>query len=267
MAARLQLADGDQVFAKGIPADHALAGKYQAEARTALPDIAPAPRLRWDAVIGGWIVLVFDDVAGRHADLPPGSSDVARVVAMVGGLASVLTPCPAPKVPAAAAELSDMVHGWRELAASPPADLNGWARRNLDRLARTETAWLTAADGDTLLHGDINRSNLLVTDDEVYLVDWAQPVRGAPWLDLADLIPHLILAGHTPPAAEQAVAPAITATGVSAQTITSYAIAFAGYWSRTSRDPAPPDVPNLRKYQARAAHAALTWAAHRTRWS
>jgi hypothetical protein len=29
----------------------------------------------------------------------------------------------------------------------------------------------------------------------VFLIDWAQPVCGAFWLDVADLIPHLILAG------------------------------------------------------------------------
>jgi aminoglycoside phosphotransferase (APT) family kinase protein len=265
LAARLALADGHAVFVKGIAADHPLAGKYQAEAQVAraLPDAVPAPRLRWDGEIAGWVVLVFDDIDGRHADLTPGSPDIARVVDMVASLAAALTPCPAPDVPAATVELADLVHGWRELAASPPTDLDAWAHRNLRLLAEAETAWLADADGKTLLHGDINRSNLLVTDQAVVLVDWGQPVYGAAWIDIADLIPHLILAGHFPAAAEQAVAPVLAATGVSTETITSYAVAFAGYWARMSRRPAPPGVPHLRAYQARAAHAALRWVAHR----
>ena len=271
LAARLQIGGGRRVFVKGIAADHVLADKYRAEARIArvtraLPHQVPAPRLRWDDEIAGWMVLCFDDVDGRHADLSSGSADVGRVVDTVAGLADVLTPCPAPDVPPAAVELADLVHGWRELAAAPPLNLHPWASRNVHRLAEAETAWLSAADGKTLLHGDINASNLIVTDRTVFLVDWAQPVRGAAWIDIADLIPHLVLAGHTPVDAEHAVTPALTATGVQAEAVTSYAVAFAGYWARMSRQPNPPGVPNLRAYQARAAHAALQWVIHRTGW-
>lgn len=61
------------MFAKGIPADHVLAGKYRAEATTArqLPETTPAPRLRWNADIADWVVLAFDDINGRHAQLSP----------------------------------------------------------------------------------------------------------------------------------------------------------------------------------------------------
>ncbi|MFI0350962.1 phosphotransferase family protein [Actinomadura sp. 9N407] len=268
LAVRLQLTSGERAFVKGIAADHVLADRYRTEAHVVaeLPTAVPAPALRWTQEMAGWVVLAFDDASGRHANLAPGSPDIGRVVDMLIRLGPALTPCPLPHAPVASVELADFVHGWRELAAEPPADLDPWARRNMDRLAKHETTWLSAADGNTLLHGDINASNLLITNDKVLLIDWAQPVRGASWIDIADLIPHLILAGHTPPAAEQAVARAVHATGVDAQTITSYAVAFAGYWTRMSRRPAPPGVPNLRGYQARAATAALAWVAHRTRW-
>jgi len=182
-------------------------------------------------------------------------------------IAPVLTPCPVAAAPAACAELSGLVHGWRELAADQPPGLDGWTRRNLTRLAGLETAWLAAADGGTLLHGDINASNLLISPGcKVWLIDWAQPVRGAAWIDLADLIPHLIVAGHTPAQAEHALAGVPAWTGTPPAVITSYAAAFAGYWARSSRLPAPPGVPSLRAYQARAAQAALAWTAHRTNW-
>jgi aminoglycoside phosphotransferase (APT) family kinase protein len=124
-----------------------------------------------------------------------------------------------------------------------------------------------AADGDTLLHGDINTSNLLISQDQkVWLIDWAQPARGAAWIDVADLIPQLILAGHNPAQAEEALATVPAWTATPPAVITSYATACAGYWARNSRLAAPPGVPRLRGYQARAAQAALTWTAHRTNW-
>jgi hypothetical protein len=113
LAARLQLASGQRLFAKGIPAGHPLAGKYRTEARTArlLPPVTPAPRLRWDGPVAGWVVLVFDDIDGRHADLSPGSPDVGPVVTAVAALERDLTPCPVPGAPPAAADLAGLVHG------------------------------------------------------------------------------------------------------------------------------------------------------------
>ncbi len=266
LAVRLRLAGGRRVFTKGIPADHVLAGKYRAEATTArqLPETTPAPRLRWDADIAGWVVLAFDDIDGRHAQLSPGSPDIGPVVATIARLAEVLTPCPVSDVPPATVELAEIVHGWAELATAPPADLDDWTRSHLGDLAGLETQWLSAAEGKTLLHGDINQSNLLFDSaGEVVLIDWAQPVRGAAWIDVADLVPHLVLAGHTPAAAEAAIAEVPTWRDTDPAMITSYAAAFAGYWARNSRRPAPPGVPHLRAHQARAANAATTWAAHR----
>ncbi|GAA4617326.1 hypothetical protein GCM10023195_77320 [Actinoallomurus liliacearum] len=268
LAARLQLADGRRVFAKGIPAAHPLAGKYRDEAATtrALPAAAPAPRLHWDGQIADWVVLVLDDVEARHADLSPGSPDVPRVVATIAGLADVLTPCPV-DAPAAEIELADFVHGWGTLAATPPTDLDEWTRRHLDDLAALETAWLPAAAGDTLIHGDVNTSNLLIDPEgRAFLIDWAQPARGSAWLDVVDLVPHLILAGHTPAAAEAALADVPAWRDTDPAVITSYAAAFAGYWARSSRQPAPPGVPHLRSHQGRAARAAIAWTVHRTGW-
>ncbi|WP_433259448.1 phosphotransferase family protein (plasmid) [Streptosporangium sp. CA-135522] len=269
-AVRLRLATGESVFAKGIGVDHVLATKYRAEAAVAraLPSQAPAPQLRWDGEIANWVVLIFDDVNGWHADLSPGSPDVGRVVTAVAELEDALTPCPVLDAPSAAEELAGLVHGWRELAADLPADLDDWSRRHVHDLAGLETTWLAAVDGDTLLHGDINRSNLLIDRDQaVWLIDWAQPVRGAAWIDVVDLVPHLILAGHTPTAAEDALSAAPAWRGTDAEVITSYAAAFAGYWARTSRQEPPPGVPHLRAHQARAAQAAIRWTAYRTGWS
>lgn len=269
LAARVRLAGGGRCFVKGIAVEHPLADKYRVEARTntALPEVVPAPRLRWHGELAGWVVLVFDDIAGHPPELSPGASDVRHVVAALSDLAAALTPCPCEAVPRAEVELAEVVHGWRALAGQTPADLDGLPLRHLDELARLETAWLDAASGDTLVHGDVNRSNLLLdSGSRVWLLDWAQPVRGAAWLDVADLVPQLMQGGHSAAEAERAIADVPSWREQPPEVLTSYAVAFAGYWARSARLPSPPQVPHLRPYQARCAALALSWVAHRTGW-
>ncbi|MFI0425143.1 phosphotransferase [Spongiactinospora sp. 9N601] len=176
LAARLALKTGESIFVKGIPADHPLADRYRCEGATvgALPTSVPAPALRWTDDIAGWTVLAFDDIPGHHADLSPNSPDVARVVTAVAGLAHTLTPAPI-MAPRAQVELAQLVHGWVVLAQDPPDDLAGWPRRHLHALAELESAWLVAAGGDTLMHGDLRPDNFLLTDQATWIIDWAQP--------------------------------------------------------------------------------------------
>lgn len=268
VAARLRLADDDRVFIKAIPDDHVLSGKYRTEAATAaaLPATALTPHLRWHGASAGWTVLIFDDLDGRHPDLSPESTDVSAVVAAVSGMAGPLTPSPVPDLLPASTVRGSFLHGWRELTTCPPPDLGGWEQRHLHDLAELETLWAQHADGPTLVHGDIRPDNMLISDGAVFVVDWAQPSRGAAWQDVTDLVPHLVMAGHSPAMAEKALVGVPAWDLTSAEVITSYAAAFAGYWTRMSRQPAPPGVPNLRAYQRRAASAAITWAMYRTGW-
>ncbi|GAA4182612.1 hypothetical protein GCM10022252_08790 [Streptosporangium oxazolinicum] len=269
VAARLGLAD-DRVFIKAIPDDHVLAAKYRTEAETAgrLPIGAPSPRLRWHGTAAGWVILIFDDVDGRHPDLTPGSPDVSIVTSALSGMAALLTPSPIPDLPLASTGRIHQLRGWGDLALSPPEDLGGWERLHLQALADLETRWTRDADGTTLVHGDIRPDNLLITatDATAIVVDWAQPCRGASWQDITDLVPHLIMAGHSAEAAEKALTGHPSWDLATPEVITSYAAAFAGYWTRMSRQPAPPGVPHLRGYQRRAAAAAIAWTMYRTNW-
>ncbi|TMR08721.1 aminoglycoside phosphotransferase family protein [Nonomuraea turkmeniaca] len=266
IAAQLRLADGTAVFVKAVPATHPLAEVYRHEGHTAarLPLATPAPRLRWTATTGAWVVLVFDNVDGRHPDLTPGSADISRVVNAVAAMSEALTPCPILDVEPSSTARGDWLHGWDLIAGQVPADLGAWERRHLNDLIKAETLWRAHANGSTLVHGDIRPDNLLVTvDGTVAVVDWARASRGASWQDVADLVPHLIMAGHTPAAAESCLAetPAWQKTGV--EVLTSYAVAYAGYWTGMSRQPAPEGVPHLRSYQRHAATAAIAWVRHR----
>jgi aminoglycoside phosphotransferase (APT) family kinase protein len=270
LASRLELADGGRVFVKGVPAAHPMVRSYHSEAyaAAALPEGTPAPLLL-GTIDDEWFLLVFEDVDGREPDLSPGSPDIAALLDSVDAMRCMLTPSPLPALPTADAVYGPQLAGWAYLAQRPPHDLDPWSRRNLDKLVAMESAWRPWSSGDTMLHMDLRPDNVLCrTDDgKAIVVDWAHAVRGAPWLELAHVVPHLVVAGHSPGEAERTVLRGPAMTSVPAWAITGFAAAVAGYWAASSRQPAPPGSYGLRAFQATAAAAALRWVAHRTRWA
>lgn len=269
LASRLELADGGRVFVKGAPVHDPAIRSYHAEAMVAsvLPEGAPAPLLL-GTIDDEWFLLVFEDIDGDLPDLRPGSLDVPVILDSIADLRNRLTPCPAPGLPRADAVLGPQLSGWAHLSRRPPHDLDRWTRRNLEKLVAMESAWLPWSAGDTMLHTDLRPDNVLCRRDDgrAVFVDWAHAVRGAAWLELAGLVPHLVVAGHTPAEAEQVALRGPAMTGVPAWAVTGFAAAVAGYWTASSRQPAPPGAYGLRAFQANAAAGALAWVAHRTRW-
>lgn len=267
IASRLVLEDGQRAFLKAIPAGDELADTYRAEAAVAqsLPTATPAPRLWWAGVVDGWLLAVFDDVDGRHPSISPGSPDLPAVVAAITTLGHELTPCPHDGAPTARAEWEPLLHGWRSLAAQPPADLDPWSAKHLAELAELEPLCLTAMAGDTLLHTDLRPDNLMIShgDGQVVVIDWAWPARGAAWVDVAFLVPQLILAGHSPQAAEEMLEQMPAWRGADQQVLTSFAVALTGLWETQWRADTRED---LRRYHVAAANAGRAWAAYRTGW-
>jgi Ser/Thr protein kinase RdoA (MazF antagonist) len=252
------------VFVKAIPADHALAADYLAEARcaAALPDRVPAGRLRFCAPAAGWVLLCFTDLPGRHPDLTV-PAELGAVLATVRRLAEVLTPNPVPGLPAAGEALDPVLRGWRSFAAQgPPPDLDGWSARHLPALAELEAGWAAAAAGGTLLHADLRPDNMVLTDaGAVAVVDWAGACVGAAWVDLV-----LLLCSVGGVDAEAIVRGHPVTRGVDPAAIDAVVCAVAGCWERESRQPPVPDSPYLRRFQARNAVLTRAWLAARTGW-
>nr|BFE30812.1 hypothetical protein GCM10010200_030630 [Actinomadura rugatobispora] len=130
-----------------------------------------APRLHWTVETGGWLVLGFEHVEGRHANYAPGSPDLNTVAAFIRELHMLACP--------------DVVE------------------------MRVERRWEGLAEdvsvlaGATLLHTDLNPRNFLITRfGRPYVVDWAFASRGAAWIEAGQVIPWLIHAGHSPAEAE-----------------------------------------------------------------
>ncbi|WP_405160804.1 aminoglycoside phosphotransferase family protein [Nocardia sp. NBC_01499] len=266
VAARLVLEDGTQVFAKAISGDDALAPMYRVEADTAaqLPQRVPAPGVQCTIETAGWFITIFEDIEGHHPRLDQ-PSDVAAVLAMIEQLAEVLTPSPLAGGPTIADDYGPKLMCWRQFAEhSPPADLDDWSLRNLDRLAARESTWLEPAAGETLLHTDLRPDNMLLRPDgTVVVVDWAWPCRGAAWIDLVSLAPSLAASGIDPD-------PILMAHPVTRTTdpaaIDAFLCALVGYWEHHSRQPAPPRSPKLRSYQANSAQVSREWLKRRVRW-
>ena len=52
-------------------------------------------------------------------------------------------------------------------------------------------------DGGTLVHSDLNPTNLIITPHGLRIVDWAWATKAAAWVELALLVQWLIGSGHS----------------------------------------------------------------------
>ena len=94
-ASRVLTSDGGRAFIKAESGmlNPVIADCYRREAvvNAALPVGVRAPRVRWTIEVDDWVVLGFDDVAGRMPEWP---RDLDAVLELASDLVSLLTPAP-----------------------------------------------------------------------------------------------------------------------------------------------------------------------------
>ncbi|GAA2312349.1 hypothetical protein GCM10010149_74060 [Nonomuraea roseoviolacea subsp. roseoviolacea] len=260
-AVRLRTAAGRRAFVKAVgPEPNPESVRlYRAEAviAAALPASVPAPRLLTTFEAEGWVVLVFEDVEGRHPAMPWRRDELDLVLAAVDRMSAALTPAPV-AAPSVAEASADSFRGWRRLVEEDVTGLDPWALRHLDRLAELESGWGEAAAGDTLLHSDLRADNILLSGDRVYVVDWPWACVGAPWFDRVCMLPSVGMQGGPMPY-ELVTDPDPAITAVVA--------AMTGYFVRQGRQPDPPGLPTLRAFQRAQGTVALDWLRRRTGWA
>ncbi len=269
-ASVLELADGREVFVKAVsteqnPHSPDLA-RQEVRAAEALPGDVPAPRLLWADDDGTWVVLGFQAVHGRSPVLPWRPDDLVRVLAAMDRLAGT-APVRPDALPAVADRLAGTFTGWRRLAAEPADTLEhaaalagepgAWALAHLDDLVAQESGWARAARGDALVHGDLRADNVILDASTCWLVDWPHASVGAPWLDLVLMLPSVAMQGGGDPDVIFRSQP--VARGVDDDRLRAVLAALAGFFAHGALQPPPLGIPNLRRFQAAQAVAALRW--------
>lgn len=193
------------------------------------------PGLAWETETEGWLALGFIYVPGRAATFVPGSPDLDVLAHVVHVLQA--TPCP------------DVVYLRVEQRWAPFADD------------------VSAMAGDALVHTDLNPDNLIIGDDgNVCVVDWALASRGAAWIEAGQLMPWLILAGHSPRQADAWAAQIPSWRHADPDAVNLYSRLAVTFWRRrAAARPAPWMAPYLAAWEgwtayrtARQAHARTT---------
>ncbi|WP_018656157.1 phosphotransferase family protein [Actinomadura flavalba] len=230
VAITVRTADG-AVFVKAarkLDADRDGPEVWSLRRESAIAPHAPplAPRLLWQEEAGGWMALGFEHVPGRTAVFTPGSPDLDL--------------------------LAQVVHTLQDHPCPDAVDLN------------VEQRWANLTDdvspmaGDTLLHTDLNPKNLIIDEnDHVHVVDWALTSRGAPWIEIGQLIPWLILDGHSPTQAEAWATRFTSWSTTPPPTIDLYSHLATKFWQhRSDNHPAPWMPPYLDAWKQ--------WTTYRT---
>lgn len=258
VAVVLVLPFGKRVFCKGARIARQTVYTVRLEARVGPVLPASVPRLLWQVERAGWLLLGFEHVEGRHADLSPGSRDILPVLDALIECGRAVTPSPVTAVPGLG-EVVGRVEPWRTMRDRPPTGLDGWTRRNLAAFAALEPAALELMSGRTLAHTDIHEHNLLIDQHahRAHVVDWASARLAAAWVDLGCLVIRMIAAGHTPAQAEEWVSRATVWRDAPATAVTAFAVETYGMWEHLRHtDPQP-----VREAPTRAARV---WARYRT---
>lgn len=270
VAARLRLTDGRRLFLKAVSAQVNSGAKeiYRMEEKIArrLPPEVPAPKFLWSVEHGPWIALAFEEVEGENPRLPWRHQDLDRVLRALDLLAAKLTPAPF-RAPTFAASHREGFRNWRTL--SPEGEpsrqelrwFGPWVRENIRELSKAESRWERASRGRTLLHVDVRADNLLLTDREVYFVDWPWATVGARWLDLLFFLPSVAMQGG--PAPWEVFDTHPLARGVPARDLDAVLAGVLGFFLFRGRLPQVPSLPGLRAFQWAQGLEALRWMYYR----
>lgn len=136
-------------------------------------------------------------------------------------------------------------------------------RRRIGDLARLESNYSTAIDGENVVHLDLRTDNIIlgaaVSDDVI--VDWPGACRGAGWIDLVALLPSLHLDGGPEP--EEVFQASTIGQFADAGAVDVFLASIAGYFTRMSLLLPPPGPPTVRQFQAAQGVIARAWLQRR----
>ncbi|PVZ95300.1 aminoglycoside phosphotransferase [Amnibacterium flavum] len=228
------------------------------------PLALPAPDLRLVIDDGDWIALVFDVVDGHH----PAADDPTAHRAVLDGLVGMpAIEVPMPALADAAAEISAMTRGFREMTAfAGAAALPAWARDHHHELVALTRSAPGAIRGNRLVHFDFRADNALIdTDGRLRVIDWTWASVGCGWLDsLTYLLDARVHGGGSD--ADDLIETHPVFADASRGDIDSALASFAAYFLYATSLPSPAHLSDLRAFQRLEASVVLEWLAMRRGW-
>ena len=262
LASALTLDDGRRIFAKaasGSTSDVAVElYRREREVVTRLPSSVPHARLLLADESDGWIVLLYEQVDGRHP-VPGRPADLDAMFRAFETVATVLDPSPI-----ALSRFEDdwarQFDSWSRAADDTPAAiaLDPWIATNFERVVETAGSWRDAVHGDALVHGDLRADNmLLTTGGTMIILDWPESSIGASWLDLVLAIPSMAMFRDAPPIARLTEHRMLRV--VDPHRLAAAVAALSGFFLCASVQPEIPALPTLRSFQRQQGIQAALW--------
>ena len=265
-ASRLELADGGRAFVKAASDERPwLLAAYASEVTklALLPAEVAAPRLRASLreSVGGsqWLVLVFDEVAGRPPVRPWRRDEAAAALAATAEISRALTPSP-DGFPweDLSADLARM-----QPAGEDPLEATEW-QPHRPELCELLVATEDLLAGDTLVHGDLRDDNLIVdADGRMWVCDWNFPILGPVWADAVCLAISMFGDGLD---ADALLAGTGLLTGADGAAVDCLLTHLLRYFLASAGQEPNPTSPYLRAHQRWYAEVTAGWLRSRRGW-
>ncbi len=224
--------EAGRVFVKGIPADHPQAASQEREIAISPHLPGTCPRLLWHVEAGGWVLLGYEAVDGRHADYTA-ADDLTVVLATLTELQGITAPRDV--------DLKTAEDRWGKYADEGQADLFA---------------------GNALLHTDFAPDNILIHNGTAHLIDWAWPTRGAAWIDPFMLALRIMEAGSPAAQAVSWVQRVPSWRQSDPKALGAFATAVTRLWREIATEDAVPWKVAMADHAARLRTFLLTtpWA-------
>lgn len=231
-----------------------------------LPEAAPHPELLWSIDedlphLGTWVAVAYSMRADvRPIDLTWPEEDVDALVRAVRAIGEIEAPDDPMFLPEEKVFPAD---SWEFLADRMPAGLanhSPWLSGRLEGLAEIASHAPDAIAGKSLQHGTLRVQNVMLPTapgGTALVADWIRGSVGAPYLDLVAMLLHVRVNDGPPP--EATLRRYGLPPGTEPDAVTCWIAVLAGHYVKSSMEPPPTDMPELRSYQHRLAQAAVSW--------
>jgi Ser/Thr protein kinase RdoA (MazF antagonist) len=255
-ADRVRTTDGSRAFVKAVSPEQNPQSpdlhRREVQVLRTLAGVPEVPQLLAAHDDGGWVVLVVEDVDGRHPRLPWTDEELTATLQTLAGVAGRQAPR---AWPALHEELVGEMTAWSRVREQQEAypDLDAWFVAHLPELDEVAHTTLPRLEGGAVVHTDVRADNILVgADGAVRFVDWPWAARGAAWFDAVALLVNVRWAGELDVRPHLQV---VRELGADHEDVLGVLAGLAGFFVEAAAQPPAPGLPTLRTFQAAQARA------------